>query len=130
LFETTCTWAADSAIIMRDGLAQSVPYERIVDKIWGELGEVGIGSGGYVDLYLAESMLAPIGSYFMFGQYSMDFTAFNDRAGLAIGMMAGSAITGDTSSEDINETIRLINERRDDALHQKWFNTCLRAAYF
>lgn len=130
LFETTCTWAGDTSITLRDGIAQGIPFDRIAVKVIGELGEVAEGSGGYVDLDLANSMIEPMGMYFITGQYDADFAQFNDQAGMAFAMMLGAQINGSAKKGFANETMAEANKRRDDLLRQKWFSTCMQAAYF
>ncbi|WP_162618423.1 hypothetical protein [Tritonibacter mobilis] len=131
MFENTCTWAGDAAIIVRDGYESSVSLQRISEKILEELGEVGIGSGGYIDTDLAISMLDPISGYFMFGQYEVEFSDFNNRAKVAIAMVAGARLTGgDTTAKDVEETRAMITQKRDNAIRTKWYNNCMRSAYF
>lgn len=130
MFENTCAWAGDSAVMALEGVQRSVPYDRVDTKLWGELGEVAIGSGGYIDPELAVSMLDALAEYFVLGHYQREFSNFHDRAGLALGMMAGSALTGNTTAKDIEETKQLLAQKRDAALRNKWYKICMNSAYF
>lgn len=130
LFENTCSWAGESAITVRDGVARNIPYDRIGQRIFGELAEIGEGSAGYVDLDLANSLVEPMGQYFLFGQYDADFAQFNDQASLALGMMFGATINGSAKANTPDETLGAINKRRDELLRNKWFTTCMQTAYF
>lgn len=130
MFENTCYWAGETAITMRDGIAQNIPYDRIGDRIFGDLNEIAEGSGGYVDVDLANSLVEPIGTYFLLGQYNADFAQFNDQAGMAFAMMLGAQINGSAKDGFASETMAETNKRRDDLLRQKWFGTCMQTAYF
>ncbi len=130
LFETTCFWASDTSILLREGIAQGIPFDRIGERIIGELVEVAEGSGGNVDLDLANSLIDTMGMYFITGQYEADFAQFNDQASLAFGMMLGAQINGSANRGAADETIAEINKKRDGLLRQKWCNTCMQTAYF
>lgn len=129
LFENTCSWVGNSSIVIRDGLMQSIPGDRIGQRIVGELVEIAEGSGGYVDLPLAESFISPMESYFLQGQYDAEFSNFNNQSGLTLGLMAGMAMNGKAQSSEVDEALRKINDQRDQALRQKWYNTCIQTAY-
>ncbi|WP_112311421.1 hypothetical protein [Pseudogemmobacter bohemicus] len=108
----------------------AIPFDRIGERIIGELVEVAEGSGGYVDLDLANSLIDPMGMYFITGQYEADFAQFNGQASFAFGMMLGAQINGSAKQGTADETIAEINKRRDELLRQKWFSTCMQTAYF
>lgn len=127
MFENTCSWVGSSAVIIRDGLIQSIPEERIGNRIYGELVEIAEGSGGYVDLPLAQSFIDPILQYFVSGQYDAEFAHYNSEAGIVYGMMIGGAMTGKSAEAD--KYVQQLTERIDQALTQKWHDTCIQTAY-
>lgn len=130
MFENTCYWAEESAVTLRDGLAQSIPMDRIFQRMLGELVEISEGSGGYIDLDLADSMIEPMIMYFTTGQYDAEFAQFNDQASLALGMMLGATINGSAEQGTAEEGLSAMANRRDELLRQKWFSTCMQTAYF
>lgn len=71
------------------------------------------------------SLVEPIGTYFILGQYNADFAQFNDQAGMAFAMMLGAQINGSAKEGFATENMAETNKRRDDLLGQKWFATCM-----
>ncbi|MDE4140954.1 hypothetical protein [Phaeobacter gallaeciensis] len=76
------------------------------------------------------SILDALAEYFVLGHYQRKFSSFNNRAGLALGMMAGSTLTGDTTAKDIEETKKPLARQRDNALRNKWHKICMNRTYF
>lgn len=127
MFENTCSWVGSSSVVIRDGLMQSIPEERIGNRIFGELVEIAEGSGGNVDLPLAESFVEPIWQYFVTGQYDAEFAHYSSEAGIVYGMMLGGAMTGQSAEAD--KYVQQLTERINQALAQKWHDTCMQTAY-
>lgn len=130
VFENTCNWVGDSAVIMREGHSKDIPQDRVVGKVLDNFVKIGDDTEGYVDIDLANILLDEVNMYFMMGQYELDFARSNDQMGMAFALMLGAEANGDAEEGFLDEGMAEINKNRDEALRQKWFNVCMQTAYF
>lgn len=129
LFNSTCEWVGASAITIATGLERNIPEERIQDRIIGDLVEIGEGSGGYVDIDLANAFIEPLWNYFASGQYAVEMANSNGDISLGLGMMLGGEITGSLGTGSANEYMQEVKNRQQAQLSARWKSSCLESAY-
>ena len=129
LFQTTCSWVGDSAATIANGLDRDIPPERIHKRILAEMVEIGEGSGGYIDVDLANSFIEPVWNYFATGQYDEEISGLSDNFSLGLGMVMGGEMTGSFEGGAVGEYMESVKSGRNEMLRSRWENTCLETAY-
>lgn len=129
MFQSTCNWVGESAKTIARGLERNIPPDRIHNRILGDLVEIGEGSGGFVDLDLANSFIDPLWNYFSSGQYQLDFANTGGNSGIGLGLIFAGEASGQFEKGATEQYLQSLAEKQQEELYSIWMNSCLETAY-